>query len=225
MPPARDIYPFTFHDSFSNLRPHTEVSLIEQCTVTEVSGSHITSRHEYTRPRYNFSSISDTSTLQSALRERYLQKTFQVEKISSKRGDENIPLVLKLWTDNIGENGSITFSRNKTGSGDSPHTEFLITDFAFPFSTKEHDQRSIRMTFNRKTNASVAPRKEKSASPPPASPGIIRRASSFVKRRLSIGSSSSALDVSVFPGQTELKCPRNFDLLSQLTLDRRFTPR
>jgi hypothetical protein len=146
--------------------------------------------------------MQDSLTFQSALREKYLQKTFQVEKISSGRGDETTSQVLKFWTDSIGGNGSISFSKSRTNQGEYPHLEFPITDFAFPFSTRDGDETSIRLTFNRKTNAEVIPPQKKSSSP--SSPGIIRRASSIFKGRLSFGSSTSNVDRSLFLGSNSV---------------------
>lgn len=106
MPAINDIHPYTKHQDFNT----PEIWLFEPCEVHKTDGSVFTDSYEECKPLYRFDSPPVAIGFQCALRGKILQRTFQVEAISSRRNvSEGTAQPLKLWCDFDGQNWLISF--------------------------------------------------------------------------------------------------------------------
>lgn len=159
--------------------------------------------------RYMFPFTEDALTFQSAVRDKHLQGIFQVEKITAERNRQGtiVSQVLKLWTDFTGANGSLSIFRRGGHRGLSL-LQFQLTDFAYPFGTKDGSEPSIRLKFNRvpKPVHSIG---ENSTKDTKASKRKSRssRGSIIFKKRFSSASSINSTDSNAVPGPLRLLFP------------------
>lgn len=175
VPRTVNIHPSTNHRRVDPSTHDTQVSLDEECVV-ELVGP-LESYKRATRPLYNFPLKEDMLAFQSAIKNKLLWYTFDVDRIQSGEGYLTALQHLKIWSDFEDKNTHISFyAQPEQGKG--KYLEFDIGHFAPKPAPNAGNPKAVRLYFNLPTK----PPKRRSTSASSGASGVNRRISQMFSR-------------------------------------------